>query len=157
VSALLVGLGAGLLVAWAACWAATLLLPGPDLPARMPAQRRVLTQPPRKRRDGAPGAGRGRLLRGAPLPRRLGGQALGLPPGRQAATGEWLVFLDADVRLAPEALALLLGDAEANRAQSYHQRGLRPLTPPEATPRHGAIPLGRGRLATACVSGTERL
>ena len=50
-----------------------------------------------------------------PAPRRLGRQALRVPPAREGARGAWF-FMDADVALEPEALERL-GDLVTRTAQ----------------------------------------
>ncbi len=51
------------------------------------------------------GDARLRVIAGAPLPAGWLGKPHALFQGSSAATGDWLLFMDADVRLAPAALA----------------------------------------------------
>jgi 4,4'-diaponeurosporenoate glycosyltransferase len=55
-------------------------------------------------------SGRARVLRLAPLPEGWGGKSWACHRGSVAASGTILVFLDADVTLAPDALARLVGE-----------------------------------------------
>ncbi|MAT98410.1 MAG: hypothetical protein CL608_14800 [Anaerolineaceae bacterium] len=57
-----------------------------------------------------------RLLSGTPLPPGWLGKNWACHQLSQAASGEWLLFADADVRWAPEALAALLPLAQAEQA-----------------------------------------
>jgi len=62
-------------------------------------------------------AGRGRLLRGAPLPDGWGGKNYACHQLAQAARGEWLMFLDADTRLAPGGVERALAAARSADAE----------------------------------------
>lgn len=55
--------------------------------------------------------GRGRLLRGAELPPGWAGKPFACHQLAAAATGEWLLFVDADTRLAPDGAARALAAA----------------------------------------------
>jgi hypothetical protein len=57
-----------------------------------------------------------RAIRGAPLPHRWVGKQWALWQGVQAATGDWLLFADADVRHAPASLGAALALAERTGA-----------------------------------------
>jgi chlorobactene glucosyltransferase len=52
------------------------------------------------------------LLRGAPLPPGWVGKQWAIQQGLERATGEWLLFADADVRHAPPSLSAALARAE---------------------------------------------
>lgn len=54
-----------------------------------------------------------RLLAGRPLPDGWGGKCHACQQLADAARGEWLLFLDADTRLAPDAVARALASARA--------------------------------------------
>lgn len=56
-----------------------------------------------------------RLLEGRPLPDGWGGKCHACQQLADAARGEWLLFLDADTRLAPDAVACALASARAAR------------------------------------------
>ncbi|MFQ3534851.1 MAG: glycosyltransferase family 2 protein [Aggregatilineales bacterium] len=56
------------------------------------------------------------LLSGAPLPEGWGGKNWACHQLSEAAQGEWLLFTDADVRWAPEALSALMAQAQRTRA-----------------------------------------
>ncbi len=60
--------------------------------------------------------GRVTLLEGAPLLEGWKGKPHACQQLGEAATGEWLLFVDADVRLGPGAIAAALAQAEAARA-----------------------------------------
>ncbi len=57
-----------------------------------------------------------RRLEGGPLPGGWMGKNHALAQAARAATGEWLLFLDADVKLTPQAIGQALGEAEATGA-----------------------------------------
>lgn len=60
----------------------------------------------------APGATvEARLLAGRPLPEGWGGKCFACQQLADSARGEWLLFLDADTRLAPDAVAHALASA----------------------------------------------
>ncbi len=88
----------------------------------------------------AAGDERFRLLPGAPLPPGWLGKNWACHQLSQAATGEWLLFADADVRWAETAVATLLSLAETERAdlltvwptqqtESWAERLVVPLMP----------------------------
>lgn len=54
-----------------------------------------------------------RLLEGRPLPDGWGGKCFACQQLADAARGEWLLFLDADTRLAPDAVVRALASARA--------------------------------------------
>ncbi len=54
-----------------------------------------------------------RVVRGAPLPAGWAGKPWALEQGLRAAGGEWIVFLDADVRPKPGLVAALVERAQA--------------------------------------------
>ena len=56
-----------------------------------------------------------RLLQGGDLPAGWCGKPHACARLAEAAAGEWLLFLDADARLRPNALSRLVADAEARR------------------------------------------
>src|SRR5690606_5045893 len=68
-------------------------------------------------RAAAAGVPRRRLVRAAPLPDGWLGKPWACAQGAAVASGDWLVFCDADVRLAPPALSTLLADAAASGAE----------------------------------------
>lgn len=78
-------------------------------------------------RAAAAGDPRVRLVRGAPLPDGWLGKPWACAQGAAVARGTWLVFCDADVRLAPEALATLLADAAATGAEAVSWIGRQEL------------------------------
>ena len=57
-----------------------------------------------------------RLLEEPPLPDRWVGKSWACWTGARMTTGEWMLFLDADVRLDPHAVATLLGWARRENA-----------------------------------------
>lgn len=86
----------------------------------------------------APDLHRLRLIRGADLPDGWAGKPHALHQASEAASGEWLCFVDADTRLAPQALASCLAKAEETKAdlftimtrqvmESFWERTLMPL------------------------------
>jgi chlorobactene glucosyltransferase len=58
-----------------------------------------------------------RIVEGQPLPAGWVGKPWACAQGAAAARGDWLVFCDADVRLHPAALRVLVTDAEEHDAQ----------------------------------------
>lgn len=78
------------------------------------------------------------VLRSADLPSGWTGKTYALHQGAGASTGEWLLFLDADVRLAPDAVGTALAFATAcsidllslsplQHAEGFWERLLQPL------------------------------
>ena len=67
-------------------------------------------------REAAHGNARFRLLRGEPLPAGWLGKNWACQQLAQKASGEWLFFLDADVRLAPGALRSIAAACEESQA-----------------------------------------
>src|SRR4051794_24383691 len=61
-------------------------------------------------------AGGARVLAGEPLPAGWAGKAWALHQGAEAASGEWLVFLDADTRPCPGLVRALVALARAEQA-----------------------------------------
>lgn len=59
-----------------------------------------------------------RLVEGAPHPEGWLGKPWALQQGGEAATGELLLFVDADVRYAPEALEAIVAEAEEQSGTS---------------------------------------
>ena len=60
-----------------------------------------------------------RLVEGQPLPEGWLGKPWALHQGAQAARGEWLLFVDADTRLQPGAVAGALAEARRRGAAVY--------------------------------------
>lgn len=60
-----------------------------------------------------------RLLDASPVPADAAGKAWGLLAGLDAAGGDWVLFLDADTRVAPDATRSLLAHADEARLEAF--------------------------------------
>ena len=117
--------------------------------------------------EAAKGDARFRLLSGTPLPPGWLGKNWACHQLSQAATGEYLLFADADVRWAPEALAALLSLAQTEQADlltvwptqqtESHSTNPEHLTPTGAAKPPSADTSGGGRVPTIAASGASAL